>query len=157
MAAGPGQAPSAAPARSACGGGRALPAAGRCSAASAFSLPGAESRAASWVPGAADGAGLRRAERCRERRGGRRPQGVGPTPRSAAPHPLQSAGPLQGGRGLLSSRAAGLGFSTPGFVPHFLFSCERLTSSWSLMPLTASLKRVVGKGGVGWTPAGVFF
>lgn len=84
-------------------------------------------------------------------------RGVGPTPRSAAPHPLQSAGLLQGGRGLLSSRAAGLGFSTPGFVPHFLFSCERLTSSWSLMPLTASLKRVVGKGGVGWTPAGVFF
>lgn len=43
-------------------------------------------------------------------------------------------------------RAAGLGFSTLGFVPLFPLSCDCWTSSWSPVPVTASLQRATGKG-----------
>lgn len=58
--------------------------------------------------------GRRGGERCRGRRGRGAPAGVGPTPCTAAPQPLQPAGPLQRGRGLLPSPSCGARFFHAG-------------------------------------------
>lgn len=143
--------------RSAARGWPRPPAAGGCSAASALRRPaGRGARGRLVPPGRAGCAGLRRGERCTGLRG-----------REAGSHALHcrsaasaAAVPQQRGRGLLPSPGCGLGFSTLGFVSHFLLSCERLTSAWSPVyatPCIASPCTVTLGNGEGWTPANVLF
>lgn len=104
-------------------------------------------RAASGLPIRAGGSGQRRGQSGGGRRW-RRPHRVGPTPSTAAPQSLQPPDRCSEGAVSCPPWAAGLGFSTLGFVPHFPLSCERLTSSRSLMLVTAPLEQAAGKGGL---------